>query len=192
MWDFFYIIFFLSKIYAWRRRPRSLLIIWSMFRFTNFFSICHWIFEGMGLEGGWVIGWAATRHPSSLPKFYWTVLAMVWWERYDPMPLFIGLLMKFTYPLCVSERQHSLSHLRIFSFPGNGVPFVLRLLSPVREIRHLARDNSVRYPLLSCDVLLFKTSSSNSLPDVIPTWQASVISTGRPANSQRTCTCWVT
>ena len=71
----------------------------------------------------------------------------------------------FTYPLCVSERQHSLSHLRFVSFPENEVPFicsVLRLLSPVREIRHLDRDNSVSYPLLSCDVLLFKTSSSNA------------------------------
>ena len=77
--------------------------------------------------------------------------------------------MKFTYPLCVSERQHSLSHLRFVSFPENGVPFVcsvLRVLSPVREIRHLARDNSVSYPLISWDVLLFETSSQMS--DVIP------------------------
>jgi hypothetical protein len=91
---------------------------------------------------------------------------MVWWERYDSMPLFIGLLMKFTYPLCVSERQHSLSHLRFVSFPENGVPLVcsvLRLLSPVREIWHLDRDNSLNYPLLSCDFLLFKTSSSNAV-----------------------------
>jgi hypothetical protein len=73
--------------------------------------------------------------------------------------------MKFTYPLCVSERQHSLSHLRFVSFPENEVPLVcsvLRFLSPVTEIRHLASDCNVSYPLLLRNVLLFKTSSSNA------------------------------
>jgi len=185
MCDFFYIIFFLSKIYAWCRRPRTLLLIWSRFHFTNFSTICHWFL------GGWVGGWVGCYLSPIKPTqvlldstgddmvAVWPYVPFHWpFDEVHISSVYVkgnihchisGLFLKMDL---LSSAQSFGSCLLLEKFDA--------LLAITAWVIHYSHAR------------FFCSKPVLQKPDVFPSWQASVISTGKPAGSQRSCTCWVT